>query len=434
MNYQQAEQYLNQCSLLGSKPGLSTVTKLLETIGNPQNDLRFVHIAGTNGKGSIGAFLQSTLTEANYKVGFFTSPFLECRREMIRLNGEYISEDAFASVLAVVKHGAEKMIQEGFSQPTEFELLTAAAYEFFRREQCDYVIAEAGMGGRLDATNVMKTSMVSILARIDYDHVAFLGETLTEIAREKCGIFRPDCPVVVYPDQEQETLSVIQSEAEKKNCPLVLPLKHAITTHACDKTGSRFSYGKMKQLSISLCGEHQVYNAVTALLALSVLQENGVAISERAIRIGFQKTAWSGRFEVLQFMPPVILDGAHNVNGACAFSKAIEACYPGQSFVGVVGMLKDKDFKAALAEFGRVCDRLVVTKVPNPRAAEPAEFKVVAEELGIPVTEEVDPVNAVRQAFQTKTPDQGVFCVGSLYALTMFRKGCEHCLPKKNER
>ncbi len=424
MNYQEAEQYLDQCSLLGSKPGLETVTELLYRMKNPQKHLRFIHIAGTNGKGSIGAFLQNVLIEAGYRVGFFTSPFFQSRREMIRLNGAYIGEEDFARMTVIVREGADAMVQDGFAHPTEFELLTAGAYEFFRQEQCDFVIAEAGMGGRLDATNVMERSEVSVISRIDYDHTVFLGDTLTDITREKCGIFRSSCPVVVYPDQETESLSVIQREIEQKHCPLILPLKQGIAIETQGVDGSVFSYGEMKQLSISLCGEHQVYNAVTALSTLLVLQEKYKGITEQVIRRGFEKTLWSGRFEILQAMPPVVLDGAHNVNGACAFSKAIEACYPGQSFVGVVGMLKDKDFKTALAEFGRVCDRLIVTKVPNPRTAEPVELKAVAEELEIPVTEEVDPVNAVRQAFQTKTPEQGVFCVGSLYALPSFRKGC----------
>ena len=428
MDYQESIEYLKKCSFLGSKPGLEAVTELLKRLGNPQDKLRIIHIAGTNGKGSVGSLLQHALHKAGYRVGFFTSPFLFTRREMIQLGCDNISETDFAEVLSVVAKKADRMEREGRQHPTEFEIMTAAAYLFFCRQGCDYVIAEAGMGGGRDATNVMKQSEVSVLTRIDYDHLQFLGNSLTEITREKCGIFRENCPVVVYPDQEAETLSVIEIEAEKQNAPLVLPLSGAVAFEKSNAEGSVFSYGKLKNIKISLCGKHQVYNAVTALAVLMTLRQKGAEIPDESIRESFAGAKWQGRFEVLSDMPTVILDGAHNLNGAKAFCDAVLTCFPEKRFVGIVGMLRDKDFKASLLEFSKVCDKMIVTTVPSPRAASAEELLKACRELGIDASGVDNSEAAVMQGFAERTKEQGVFCVGSLYALPIFDKACRKAL------
>ena len=425
MNYQESIEYLTTCQLLGSKPGLITVTELLRRLDNPQDSLRVIHIAGTNGKGSVGCFLQAVLKEAGLGVGFFTSPYLFCHREMIQLNGEDISEKDFAAILTVVRSHADAMEENGFAHPTEFEILTAAAYLFFVEKHCDYVIMEAGMGGEKDATNVMKQTEVSVLTRIDYDHIQFLGNTLTEITREKCGIFRSGCPAVIYPCQETETLLTIQKEAEKRGASLVMPLRDAVIIEKNDDEGNVFSYGKLKHLAIAMCGKHQVYNAVTALAVLLVLRQKGADISDDAIYRGFLHARWAGRFELLSKQPPVLLDGAHNLNGAKAFADAVLTSFPRQSFIGVVGMLRDKDFKASLSEFAKVCDSLILTEVPNPRSAKAEELLLAAETMGIPAVAVPNPEEAVLQAFRDKQEGQGVLCVGSLYALPIFKTTCQ---------
>ena len=423
MDFSEATEYLDVCATLGSKPGLAAVRELMRRLGNPQDCVKVIHIAGTNGKGSIGSFLQSVLLSAGYRVGFFSSPYFESRCEMIRLGGKKIEPERFSAVIAKAKEKADAMVAEGHRQPTEFELLTAAAYLHFAETECDYAIIEAGMGGALDATNVMRQSEVSVLTHIDYDHQAFLGKTLVEIVRHKCGIFRAFCPAVVYPYQTEEVLSTIQAEADRMNTPLFLPLAGSIHIHKSDACGSVFSYGKRKDLSISLCGAHQVYNAVTALSAVCVLQENGAHISDQAIRQGLANTKWSGRFEIVSDNPTVILDGAHNADGAMAFTQTVQACFPDKRFVGVVAMLADKDYQTSLAEFSKVCDRLIVTKVPNSRTAEPAELLRTAEKLGIQADAAACPEEAVEQAFSVRKAEQGILCVGSLYALPSFRKG-----------
>ena len=425
MNYQESIEYLTKCQALGSKPGLDRITELLRRLGNPQDGLRIIHLAGTNGKGSVGCFLQTVLKEAGYCVGFFTSPYLFHHREMISIDGADILEEDFAWVLTLVQKQADAMEEDGFFHPTEFEIMTATAYLFFHEKRCDFVIAEAGMGGGGDATNVMHQTEVSVLTRIDYDHVQFLGDTLSEITREKCGIFRKDCPAVIYPFQEAETLSVIQKEAQKRGTVLVLPLLDAIVIEKTDVEGSVFSYGKMKQIQISMCGRHQVYNAVTALSVLLVLKQRGADISEEAMYRGMYKAKWAGRFELLSKEPPIVLDGAHNLNGVKAFKETVLACFPKQSFIGVVGMLRDKDFKASLLEFGKICDKLILTEVPNSRTAKAEELLAVAEELGISAQAVKKPEEAVMQAFKERKAGEGILCVGSLYALSTFQGVCQ---------
>lgn len=424
MNYQESIDYLHRCAALGSRPGLDTITTLLNRLQNPQNRLQIIHLAGTNGKGSVGCFLQSALMAAGYRVGFFTSPYFVCHREMIRLNGENISESATASILTKVGEKADAMEKEGMAHPTEFEIMTAAAYSYFDEEKCDFAIIESGMGGAKDATNVMQASAVSVLTRIDYDHLQFLGTTLAEITREKCGIFRSGCPVVVYPEQESEVFSVIEQELKKTGAPLVLPLKDSVLIEKTDETGSIFSYGKWKQVQISLRGKHQVFNAVTALSVLSVLMQNSVLIPPAAIYSGFASARWEGRFEVLSDKPVVVLDGAHNLNGAHAFSATVSDCYPDKTFIGVVGMLKDKDFEASLAVFSTVCRKLILTEVPNPRSATAKQLLKAAERLGIDAVCEKNPESAVCRAFSEQQKEEGIFCVGSLYALPAFKEAC----------
>ncbi len=429
MEYQEAEHYLDQCALLGSKPGLAAVTELLSRLGDPQKSLRFIHIAGTNGKGSVGSFLQHILKEAGYRTGFFSSPFLENRREMIQLNCRPIDEHAFASVIGQTAECADSMERSGFMHPTEFEIITAAAYAYFKDTGCDFVIVEAGMGGRLDATNVMEHSMVSVLTRIDYDHLAFLGHSLEEITREKCGIFRSGCPVAIYPYQPEESFSVIKNEAIKKGCPLYIPDVKNISIEKSDASGSVFSNDKFTSLKVLLPGNHQVFNAALALSAVSALQEQGISVSETAIRSGLLQCRWPGRFEILSENPPVILDGAHNVNGVHAFCETLQTCYPQTEFVGVIAMLGDKDYQTALTAFARQCSRLILTEVPNPRTARISELLQASKTLNIPVEAIANPEEAVMRAFALKEKNQGLFCAGSLYALPIFKKACHECKP-----
>lgn len=428
VTYEAAIAYLEASKTLGSRPGLDSIRALLQRMDNPEKKLRVLHIAGTNGKGSTGSFLSHILSAAGYRTGFFSSPAVYSPREMIRLNQEEISEQAFAAAISATKNGTDIMLSDGLLPPTEFEILTAAAYFVFAENQCDFVVAECGMGGRLDATNVVADAVASVLCRIDYDHMGFLGNTLTEITGEKCGIMRNGRPVVSYPLQEEEVCREIIRQARNRKCQLRFPELKKLRPGVGGRHGSIFSYGTFKDLEIPLCGEHQIYNALTALETILVLRENGIFISDKAVYEGLRHTEWLGRFEVLSEKPLVILDGAHNLNGVQSFVSTMSACYPEQKLVGVVGMLGDKDFKAGLAEFSKICNTLIVTEVANERTADVSSLVQAAEGLPVKLLTEKDPEAAVRRAFAMKPA--GIFCAGSLYNLSIFKNTCLQRLKK----
>ncbi len=422
LNFQEAVTYIQLKKILGSRPGLASIYALLERMNHPEKQLRCIHLAGTNGKGSIGNYLSHILQCAGYRVGFFSSPAVYDLCEMIRFNNQNITENDFAESVCVVKTAADAMEREGLLPPTEFELLTATAFHYFLKKSCDYVVVECGMGGRLDATNVLENTAASVLCRIDFDHTNFLGKTLTEISKEKCGIMRQNTPVVVYPVQEDEVIKTIQSEAEKQFSTVYQPMPERVHIIACDASGSCFSYGPFLEMKIKMQGKHQVYNAVTALEVICRLKAQGANISNDAVGTGLLEASWAGRFERLLDHPPVILDGAHNVNGVKAFTEAIKNNYPHQTFIGVVGMLCDKELSPCLQLFAHVCRVLVLTEVVSERTATVEALKKAAEELSIPVVTVKNPAEAIKYAFAIKSDSDGVFCAGSLYNLAIFKR------------
>lgn len=425
MTYQQAIEYLESCRILGSRPGLDSIKALLKRMGNPEKDLRIIHIAGTNGKGSTASYISHILMAAGYRVGFFSSPAVYDLCEMIQFNNVNITEEMFAVTLEQTKQAAARMKAEGLFPPTEFEVITATAYAFFQRSFCDYVVVECGMGGRLDATNVMEHTEVSVLCRIAMDHVGFLGDTLTAITKEKCGIMRKNTPVVVYPVQEKEVLDEIKKSSMVYSACVCVPDKEKLTVTQSGADGSLFSYGKYHNLQITLPGEHQIFNALTAVCAVDCLREKGAVISKESVRKGLCNTKWSGRFEILDKDLPVVLDGAHNLNGVYAFTDAIKRCYPKKSFVGVVGMLRDKEFKECLCEFSKICRLLVLTEVDSIRTASVDEMEKTAQELGIRYITLQSPKEAASYAFSVRKEGEGIFCAGSLYNLATFKSVCQ---------
>ena len=278
-------------------------------MGIPQDDLKFVHIAGTNGKGSVLAYLSTVLKEAGYKVGRYISPTLFSYRERIQVNEAYITKEAVARLTGLVKEAADEMAAEHLAVPTVFEMETAISFLYFKEECCDLVVLETGMGGREDATNVVKTTVLEVLASISMDHMGVLGNTLGEIAWNKAGIIKPGTAVVSM-KQLPEAMQVIEEECKKQNASLFL----ADAAEASDVNygweEQSFSYGGYKDLKISLAGGYQIPNAVLAVKALTVLQTLGYEISEEALRAGLLHTAWKGRFTVLQKDPVFIIDGA----------------------------------------------------------------------------------------------------------------------------
>lgn len=418
LNYQEALAWLESLGRFGSRPGLERINGLLSVLGNPERSLKVVHVAGTNGKGSVCAFISSVLAAAGYRTGLYTSPHLVCYTERFQVNGQPISGGQLAELLSEVRAAAEKVAAGGGGQATEFEVLTAAAFNHFAAEKVDWLVLEVGLGGRLDATNVVVPE-VAVITHVSYDHVAVLGHSLAEIAQEKAGIIKPGRPVVMAP-QEEEAARVITSVAAEQGSPLLsvreatalVPRSHDLTGQTFDLVVPVRTYAG---LSTRLLGPHQLDNAATAVLTLEVLRAGGTAISETALYRGLAEARWPARFEVVRREPLVIVDGAHNPDGARALACTVRTYLPGRRLVLLLGVLGDKDVPALLAELGPLAQAAVVTRPASPRAA---DVEVVAAGLRAFVPEvvaEAEISQAVDRALALAGPADAVLICGSLY-------------------
>lgn len=338
--------------------GLERTHALLAGLGNPQKQLRFVHVAGTNGKGSTCAFLASVLEQAGYRVGLFTSPAVYSFEERIRVNGQPITYDELTSVTEAVKQVAEALEEH----PTEFELLTGVAFVHFARSRCDVVVVEVGMGGRLDSTNVIEAPEVAVITPVSFDHCAFLGDTLAKIAGEKAGIIKQGAPVVCAP-QAPEAETVICQIAHACACPFVqVDLSLEQGSEEC------FSYRDRHDLALGMRGVFQLENAATALDALDVLKQRGWVISEEAIREGLRLAHWPGRFEVVSAEPLIIFDGGHNFSGISALAASLQHVYPQHYRIAISGVLADKDYRDMSEVLVDIADEIIAVAPDNARA------------------------------------------------------------------
>lgn len=398
--------------------GLSRTRELLARLGNPQDALRFVHVAGTNGKGSTCSFVASVLEQAGYRVGLFTSPALYRFEDRIRVNGVNIAPDELLSVTARVKEAADGMEEH----PTEFELLTAVAFCHFAQKGCDIVVAEVGMGGRLDSTNVIAHPEVCVITPIAFDHCAFLGNTLDAIAREKAGIIKPRVPVVSAP-QEPSVAGVIAEVAQQELAPLrVVDLDELEGSEAC------FSYRGRCDLSLGLAGAFQLINAATALDTIGVLEQAGWRIPEEAVRRGLAQVSWPGRFEVVSEDPLIIFDGGHNVAGMKALLDALDAAYPSHYRIALSGVLEDKAYEEMARLLALSADEVVTVTPSNPRALPAKDYAHVlrsvqtASEHECLVVAARDIVSGVEEALSRCRAHSAsgptlIFVCGSLYLL-----------------
>jgi dihydrofolate synthase/folylpolyglutamate synthase len=387
-------------------PGLGVMNKLLSRLGDPQDALSCVHIAGTNGKGSCAAMTASVLQAAGYKTGLFTSPDLVNMTERISVNGVTITLSKLASITQTVKTACA-----GLDEPSFFEKITAAAFVYFSQQACDVVVLETGLGGRLDATNVIKKPILSILTPIGFDHTAQLGSTLSAIAGEKGGIIKPGCPVVSSP-QEPEALAVLKTIAQANSAPFQEVDITKITYHTHTPSGQWFSYGNDREIFLPLLGAHQVQNACTVWEAMTVL-----GLSPAVLRQGLKSARWPCRFEYFPGTPPAILDGAHNAHGAKALATALRDYFPGVKFTFLLGVMADKDYPQMLAHLLPLGQRFVCLTPDSPRAL-PAQ--TLAEALSPAPTLVADSL------FQALTMAQSFpepFCAcGSLYYVGQLRQ------------
>jgi dihydrofolate synthase/folylpolyglutamate synthase len=380
MDYPQVAKKLKQSAALGWKPGLDSIRRLCARLGNPQDAVPAVHVAGTNGKGSVCAMTASVLEAAGYRTGLYTSPYLTDWRDSFAINGMMITPEAFARVLTQVFAQADALAAEGLYL-TEFELLTAGAFLWFAQSGCDAAVIETGMGGRLDATNVVARPLVSVITAVSYDHMAYLGDTPAQIAREKCGIDKPGGATVCYPVQPEEAMRVILEAARHARNQLIVPDTARLSVSASGIGGTSFAYRGV-EARVRMGGAHQAFNAATAIETAFVLRTQGFAISGEAIRRGLGEAYLPARQEVLRERPLVLLDGAHNIQGIQALAEAVRGI-SNRPMAVVMGMLSDKPYPEAAAVMAALCGRFCAVRPNNPRALAPRELKDIAARQGV---------------------------------------------------
>ncbi len=381
MDYLNALDYVHRIPRFVRPLGNEKLGGLLRLLGDPQDDLKFIHVAGTNGKGSVCAMTAEILKNAGYKTGLFTSPFIEVFNERIRINGEMIENDTLADYITRV---AEVMETNDLGV-SEFAFITAVAFLYFKDMECEVVVLETGMGGRLDATNIITTPICCALTSISLDHTAYLGDTLEEIAKEKCGIIKKGVPVVTAPNEA--VIDIIKAEAEKMNSPLIIAEKSPV-------------------YPVALKGEYQKENTAVATEIINVLINSGFGISEENIRCGFKNVKWQGRYEFIT--PDIIIDGGHNPDGVRMLKKSL--IKEGRDITLVIGMCADKDYIECIRDLAPVAKRVIATELKMDRALKAEEIK--AQCTGVPCEIERDVKMAIEKAIATGN----LVCIcGSLY-------------------
>lgn len=413
MNYKEAVAKMEAPGNFGVKRGLIRIRRLLSLLGNPQERLNFVHVAGTNGKGTTCALLASVLKRAGYRTGFYQSPHVCDFRERFQVNGEMIARGAFCSVAERVLEAADHMKAEG-ETATAFERFTAAAMVWFAEEGCEAVVLEVGLGGRFDATNVIPRSLVSVITSVSLDHTRLLGDTVGQIAREKCGIIRTGGEVVCCPGEPPEALAVIQEEADRLGARLTDASRLKIRPVSTGLSGTEFFYGERK-LRLPFLGGHQLKNAAAALAAIEILKKKGFAISDDAVALGFAEARLPARQEVLSLSPVVLLDGGHNPEGIGALADTVRRYLNGKDTVAVGGMLADKDAKNATAQLRGLFSTVFTVSPQSERALSAEEFARILRKSGLDAYPAKSTRAALDAAFSLLKPGGTLVVFGSLY-------------------
>lgn len=402
--------------------GLQRTSWLVAALGHPETVYPTVHIAGTKGKGSTAACLAAILTAAGLRVGVYSSPHLHTFRERIQIEQRPISKELFASLTAEIAPLNEQLARDRpeWGEATAFEVSTALAWLAFARVGVDIALVEVGLGGRLDATNLLLPA-VSVITSISYDHTKVLGDTLSEIAREKGGIIKPGRPVVVgpQPDEARETLERLAAERGSR---LLLAGRDWQTSGTSDSFILAGPWGSYHDLRVSLRGAHQVENAANAVAAAWLLTESGVVVPESALRKGLAQVSWPGRFEIINERPTVVVDGAHNLDSVRRLAETLRAEYPNRPVTLILGIAGDKDVEGMLTMLAPLATRIIATSSHHPRAARPERISAVANNLGVASTEAMSVASALERALQEAGPDDLICVTGSLYAVAEARE------------
>lgn len=416
---------IHEFDRFGMRLGLERMDMLLDKLGHPEKDLKVIHVAGTNGKGSVCRYMYEALRENGYKVGLYTSPFIQCFNERIQFDGDMISDEELAVYTKLAVEKTEEMVNEGCDSPTEFEVVTAVAFLYYAAKGTDFVILEVGLGGTGDSTNVIEKPLISIITSISYDHMDRLGNTLAEIAGEKAGIIKQGVPVVSNVTQP-EAAKVIARKAYEKDARFydAAKLKYGIKKESA--FGYEFDteiYGTdYSGVEISMPGRHQVENAKTALTALEILRKQSIIkVSRDKVYKGFAQAVQPGRFEILEGEPCVVLDGAHNEAGAEALKKAVKDCFPGANIVMVTGMLADKDTETIVSHFCDITDKFIAAEPDNPRKLTAEKLAEMLHNKGASCKVAKDAETALKLAVEHESGPDVVLCAGSLYLISAIR-------------
>ena len=410
MTYEEALSYIHSICWKGSKLGLDRTRELLGKLDDPQKELKFIHIAGTNGKGSTAAMLSSILEEAGYRVGLYTSPFINRFNERMQVNHQPIPDEELAALTEYVRPHADAMADS----PTEFELITALAMVWFARQKCDIVVLEVGMGGELDSTNIIDVPEAAVIAAMGMDHVKELGPTMADIARAKAGIIKEGGRVVSY-GGNPEADEVIAAVCRARNASLCQPDFSAIVPGDFGLEGQTFSYKGWRGLRIPLVGAYQMNNAAVVLETVEVLRQRGWSVSDEAVRQGLADTRWPARFEVLRRDPVFIVDGGHNPHGIRATAESLRRLFPGRKITFVTGVMADKDVEHILGLIVPLAEQFFTVRPDNPRAMDAGELAARIEAMGAKATACASVQDGVDRAIQAEGP-HGVACaLGSLY-------------------
>lgn len=412
MNYKQSLEFIDSANIYGSVLGLDNTKTLLKKIGNPQNNLKIIHVAGTNGKGSVIAFCQSVLMEAKFKVGRYISPSVFNYMEHFCIDGDYISQDDFSQAATSVKAAVQSMIEEGFNHPTTFEIETAIAFYYFNKKKCDFVLLEVGLGGSDDATNAIDNSLISVITSISLDHTSILGNTTAQIAKVKGGIIKNNGNVISI-KQDNQAQKVISDICKDKNAQLTTVEKDEIKNMVYDKYSLRFDYKQFKNIKAGVIGKFQAENAAVCIEIMLQLRQRGYEIEDYSIINGIANAKWSGRFEIISKNPMIIIDGAHNYDASKRLAESIELYFPNRKIVFIIGILADKDYNAIIKNTVYLADTIYTITPDNSRALDGHKLKDIIQ----PYNQNVFYCEDIKKALSYAKENIGdgiIICFGSL--------------------
>lgn len=418
MDFEESVKYITEYPRFKKNPSLDGIKALLSALGNPENRIKTINVAGTNGKGSTVAMLASVLSTAGYKTGRYVSPFVLEFRERMMINGKMIGRKRLAKIMSTVREHADALREQG-TVLNAFEVTTAAALLWFAEEECDVVVLEAGIGGRLDATNAVPEPILQIITAVGLDHTAQLGSTVAEITAEKCGIMRPGCTLLTCPNQNAEAKAVMINKCAELEATFVMGSAGKGRIVAQSAEGTDLLVGKT-ELAIPFGGEHQINNALTVVSAVDILREKGFAISDEQLIEGIAAAKFPARFEVCSKDPLVILDGAHNPHAAAALASGIKKFLPEKRTL-LCGMMADKDCAGVMSTLAPLFERVIAVPVQSPRAIAPKELAALAAPYCKSVFAAENAAQALDAALAALNPGEALVVAGSLYLASELR-------------